>query len=511
MYLKKQLSASALIYSVIFFSCGKSQISREDMAKKIIGNSEPALMISVKIKDLLDKGGISSKENIPMFMQMLFPEKVDMLAEPDKSGIDVSGKSYVGISGGKDGMLVWGITGVKDKEIFEKSLKEEGKEKFEEIEGYNTVTEGKEMLIAWDEKNLIFIGNENGKVKAIFTDLAKKIEEDAKKINLNFDKFFASKNDFATLTSVSGAIEMQKNMPGSNNQTTEQKQMINEVTNKMKNCYTLFEVNFEKDKVVADFANLLTDKAKKEFNFLSEKGLPKGLIEAVGSNEILAFLSVNGDVQKYFSSVKKMMSDDMITQITKSTKVDINNLIESLKGNLLVCLTGFEKKEISLGVFEGKEEKYAMTIPNACLVTTIGGDYLQTFADSILKEKKRENYYVIDEGNNSAYLTFNNGILKFSNSEVLIKSEAGSPKLDAQALKALAKPIGFFANLNAIFLQWGDSEKVKTIAKKFKGAFGGMDINGGHAELILNNGGKNSLWTLVNIGVESAAEAMPSL
>lgn len=514
MYFKKSIFFSLLAAATVFTSCGKKELTREDMAKRIIGTEEPAMIMSANIKDILDKGGISSKENIPMVAQMLFSDKVDMIAKPEKAGIDVSGKSFFGMSSSKDGLLFWGITGIKEKEAFEKMLKEEGNEKFEELEGYNTVADGSETMVAWNEKNMLMVVSQGGKAKERMTSILKSFDEDEKKVNENYNKFFASTADGAVMSSVNGLTEFQKNMPSEFKGSASEKQieMSLAATKKMKDCYSLFEMKFENDKITADFTNMLTPEAKKELDFMDEKGLPEGMLSMVGSKDILAFMSINGNVKKYMDYLKTVMNgEDVFAEASREIGTDFNNFVNDIKGNIFIGLAGYEKKEISLGEFEGKEEKYTVSNPLFCAVASTNGNYIMNFADSVLKDKKKDNYFVVGDSYNPMYLTFGEGYVKVTNSESLITLSGTKPNLDAEAQKALQKPVGFYVNLNRVIGEADASAQVQKIAKKFKYTFGGMDMNGGHAELHLNNGGKNALWTLINIGVESTADMAPSL
>ena len=63
----KNLVTLTFIAGLLFItSCSKKSPSVEEAAKRMAAFDEPGVIMSMEIKSLLDKGGITSKENIPM-------------------------------------------------------------------------------------------------------------------------------------------------------------------------------------------------------------------------------------------------------------------------------------------------------------------------------------------------------------------------------------------------------------------------------------------------------------
>ena len=506
---KKLLNALFISGIFIFTSCSKSSVTADEAAMRLVAFDEPAFISSMEVKELLDKGGITTKENIPMIAQMLFSDKVEYMSNPEKIGLDLTGKTYMAMSGGDKGMTGWAITKIKDVEKLEKMLKEEGNEKFDELEGYKTIVEKDQVIVAWNESLLIMMFDQSKNVKEVFKKYAAALNEE-KKPSKSFQKFFDQKADFALMYNYKKFLELQKSLQSQyGGGSQKDMEMVNKLTKKMDGSYSIFSCSFENDKVIVDFANELTEGLKKEMNFFSKEGLPKELLAHVGSNDVSGFVSMNGNIKAYIDWIIKFSAEkDIFAQAQEETGMDVMRMLKSLKGNVLLSFLGFVPKEISYIDMEGNESKYTTKIPSISVVTTLSDNYIETVADSMFKDKKTGNYFTSGSEFERIYVAFKPGILFYTNNEDLLKNPLANanPNLDPEAVKALEKPVAYYFNLNKIIGGADNSELSQKIASKFKYTYGGMDINGGHAELILNNNGKNSLWTLINLTVESTAD-----
>lgn len=497
--------------ALTFTSCSKKEVNADEAAKRIAANENPTMMVSLKVKDMLDKGGISNKENVPMALQLLFNDQVEYVTNPEKVGLDLSGKSYIGLSVKGEQRFGWVITKIKDKETFEKTLKSEGKNKFEEIEGYNTLSEDKKFVLGWNDKLLVMAIATDGKAKEKFKSYITMIGED-KEASANYNKFFESNTDLAFHTDMGTASEMQGAMAGHNMEGDEKAQEVaKKMAEKLKGSYGVMTINFENDKIVADVANYFTESAKKEFSFLSETGFPKELLAHLGSEQLTGFISVNGNPKKLSDWVMSMSGEqNLMGELKQNTGMDVDRILSSLKGNMFMAFQGFVKTPYQSYDMDGNEITDTMNSPRMSMLVSLNDTYLETVVDSVLKKDKVENYYMLQKGNNPQYLAFKPGVLFYTNDKNTISSTT-SPQFSGQAAEVLAKPLAFYFDLNALVSQMDSDETVQKIAAKLKFAAGGMNMAGGHAELILNNGGKNSLWTLINLGVESGMGAMPEM
>lgn len=512
MSFKIRFAAFALLTAVVFTSCSKKGSSVDDAAKSLAAANEPAMIMSGQIKTLLDKGGISNKENIPMIAQMLLNDKLDYITDPTKAGVDLSGKTYMAFSIVDRKTSGWSVCKMNDKEVFEKMLQGEGYKKFEELEGYNTVVEDNKALMAWNENLLVVVVSDNGNVNETFKTYAAAIEE-GKKPAAMYDAFFAANTDIALMTNGNKAIEVQQNMLGVvGGPGTEYKdEVAKKIAAKFKDSYSLFTLNFENDKIVADVKNNFRDAAKKEMNFLLSGGTPKDLLSKIGSDELNGFVSINADIKGFVNWASELTGEDILGEARREGKLDVDRIINSLKGNILISFLGFVKKEIVFGKDEnGEDEKFEYTVPRTSVLSTLNDNYLETVADSAMKAKKQpEGYYVIEKGPDMQYVAFTPGLMFFTNDESLLKTPVAvaNPKLDAKAMEVMRNPISFYFDLRSFISGADASEHTQKIANKFKITYGGFDISGGHAELIMDNGGKNSLWTLINMGVEATGDA----
>ncbi|HLP11885.1 MAG TPA: DUF4836 family protein [Flavobacteriales bacterium] len=499
MNVKNLFSVILVAGTLLLNSCGSKTVAYDDAVSRIIANNEPGFMMSMSVGDLLKKGGISSRENIPMIAQMLLAEKIDYISDPSKAGMDVSGKTYMGVSGDAKGPVVWMSAKVGDKEKFEKLLKDEGVDKFEEIEGYNTNTEGN-ATIGWNDELLLMVVNDKGNPKETFKQYVTGIKEE-KKPSAGFEKFIAAKADMAFFTNFDKFGEIQKSMPKGASQ--KDMEMLNRMTNKMKGSSSMFTVSFENDKIVVDLVNNYSSTVKKEMDFFSKEGTPSELLTMIGSGELNGFVAMNGNIQKGLDWIMSIAGDnDVFADASAKSGLDVKQILASLKGNVLFSFLGFKTKEDS-----------KKTEPLFSLIATVGNNYIETIVDSVLKDRKKGNYYVAGEEWNPSYVSFRPGIVFVTNDQDLAANTApnAAPQLDNVAKSALAKPFAFYFNLNKIIAGSSQEEMVQKIAKKIKYTFGGMDINGGHAELILDNGGKNALWTIINFSVEATASMAPQI
>lgn len=489
-------------------SCSSKTVGSDDAAKRLVAAEAPAFIVSLKLKDLLDKGGISNKENVPMAAQMLLSDQVEYLTNPEKAGLDLSGKSYLAISVEGETHYGWALTKIKDKEALEKTLKDEGHTRFEEIEGYNTIVEDDKILAAWNEKHLILVVSSNGKVKDKFKTYAEAIDSDKTPGN-QYNKFFESATDVAFFHDLGRAAELQASMPHEVNREIDM-EMVKKVAEKLKGSYSLTTVNFENDKVVADISNDLSENAKKEFNFVGKNGFPKELMAQLGSEEMTGFISLNADVKQLVDwAISFSGKQDMLAEAREKTGLDVDRILGSFKGNVLVAFQGMMK--VPFPFYEEGSELDSINRPRVSVIASLNNNYLETIVDSILGKEKEGNFYVVEKGFSPQYLAFKPAVVFYTNDSKTV-SGTGAPKLEAKAEEVLNKPFSFYIDLHTFIKNMGDKkEQAARVADKFKYAIGGFDMSGGHAELILNNGGKNSLWTIINLGIESSMEMMPEM
>lgn len=501
------LHASAVVVSaLILASCGGGSPSADDAVKRMVAGNEPAVVMSIEIKELLDKGGITNKENIPSFVQMMFSDKVDYLTKPESMGLDFSGRTYISILPTSDGVGGWALAKIKDKEALEKTLKEEGYSKFEEVEGFNTITEDKEMMMGWNDQLLITCVSKDGDAKKEFTKLVGYIKEE-KKLSEGFEKFFESKADMAFMSNFNKMIDLQKNLGESMGAGMKDVEMMQKMMSKFKGSYSIWSVDFENDKIVSDFVNGLSEATKKEMNFFAKDGTPDDMLAQIGDENALGYFAMNGDVGGYIKWLGGITGEDVLSEAKRETGLDVDAIVSSLKGNVLFSFLGYAKREMSFGMDEnGQEMKFSYSVPTYSFVASLKSDYIEKLADSLLKDKKHaDNYFTIES---DMFVAFRNGYVFSTNNEVLMSAsvQGVKPKFAKAASSVINKPVSFYFDLSRMIGDADESEKTQKIAKKFKYVLGGMDINGGHAELHLNNGGKNSLWTLINLTVESTAD-----
>jgi hypothetical protein len=501
----RNLFSVILISGTLFLhGCGSKTVGYDDAVSRIIANNEPGFMMSLNIGDLLKKGGISTKENIPAIAQMLLAEKIDYLADPSKAGMDLSGKTYLGVSGNDKGPIVWMAAKVSDKEKFEKILKDEGNDKFEEIDGYNTSTDN-QATIGWNDQVLLMVVSQGQDSKELFKKIITGIKEE-KKPSAGYEKFIAAKADIAFFTNFDKFADIQKHIPKGAAKEKDM-EMLNRMTNKMKGSSSMFTMDFENDKIVVDLVNNYSSTLKKEMDFFSKEGTPQEMLTMIGSNELNGFIAMNGNIQKGLDWIGSIAGEaDVFAKAREESGLDVKRILESLKGNVLFSFLGFKTIERGEGEYKRSEP-----MPLLSVVATLNNNYIETIVDSMMKEKKKENYYAVGNEWSPAFISFRPGIIYYTNDQALAANTTANaaPQMDDVAKSAMAKPFSFYFNLNKIVSSINQDEMVQKIAKKLKYTFGGMDINGGHAELVLDNGGKNALWTIINFSVEASAGMQP--
>lgn len=501
---KNLLIAAGLGFAFILTSCSGKKHEANTVVKTILAKDEAAVLISIKVKDLLAKGGLSTKENIPSIAQMMFPDQIERLTNPEKSGLDVSGNTCIGASVSKGQAYVWAVTKISNKETFEKVLKEEEPDlKFKEVEGFTCIDKAsKNGMVAWNEQCLVFFGSESVDCEAKFTELAKEFGNEHN-IDAKYTEVLENKADMAWLNNADKMVELQQSMPNFTKMGQREMDIMKKMKDKFQGSSSLLTVSFENDKVVADLKNNLSASAKKELNFFGNEGFPQDKLAALGSGEIDAFFSMNGNMEGFLNWLGQLTGSGIMEEAERETNLDVKKIMASLKGNLFLGIIGSITNKRMMFTEEGEFEEREVVEPRITVLTTVGSNYIEKLADSLMmKAKMPEGYF---KTGSTEFFSFLDGQILFTNDETLAKkqSEAGTPKLEAKAAECLSKPVSFYVNINKLLTSdFNILGLDKEMGAKFKMAYGTMDINGGHAELILNNGGKNSLWTIMNIGVK---------
>ena len=524
---KIKVLAAWMIVGVLLASCGGKNKSTDDAVKNILAKSEPAIAVSFKGKEILDKGGISNGENIPGIAKMMFSDKVEYFTNPEKAGFDLSNKAYFLMSIENEKPIITFIVQLSDKEAFEKLLKSEGGAKWTEQDGFNVMKEG-ETAMAWNENMVFVVVCEGGRDRvetALKTTIANAKAEGTPKAM--YSDFLKSDKDINYFYSADGFMKLQGLMSRSNPGFD-----MSKMADLMKGSYSLFTLNFETDRIVGEAKNVLGEKAKKELNFIGNTGVSDEFFNYMSNNQPVGYFAFNGNLQKYFDMlVSYGLPAESMNEFERETGMSLNDLLTSIKGSMTISFNGVKKrKDLKLAstgetadletndksMDEMAEEfdydSYLQETPEPSytVAANLNGNLVTTILDSILRDSKKGNYYSMGQ----QYIATNGAMFLMSNDENIVAEFAANGKLRTAKFRSEASDLskypiaGFF-----------DFAEMAKNAEKFdrnslpylemlEYAKMSMKLEGGSMILQLKKTGKNSLWTIINMGKVQSEKMM---
>lgn len=498
--------ALVAIAAALFTSCSKKTVDPAEAAKNLVASSEPFMLASLSVKSILDKGGISNYENVPMVVKPLMGDKLNMFIKPSATGLDFTEKSYILAYPGEPEPEMILIAKVADEEKATAYLAESFEADAQENDGYNYIID--ETVQAWNDKILIIAnvkGDKEAQLKRIseIFEMAVESKGTPKKA---FTDAIESKKDIAICMSFTKAMQMDE----------ESDEKLKEL---FKNCYMNINTAFDNGKISVEVKSDLTAKAKEHVDFFSNEGLPASYRSYMGINQPWAAMGVNMNFDNYYSKMMNFIPEAVRLQMKKELGMDITNdpqikeLIGGLGEHIMISISAGAS---TIASETAKEKNYSYK-PTFIAVMELKGELLKTMIDSALIKFRKDGYYSFSDEKNAdqvAFLIFtDNNAAVFTNSTAVLNEIKTNGKLPETKL-ALADPLFKYPMAGFADFQEarGDISQLDADASAMLREFESMAYYGTSTEMKFEmnfvNKDKNGLWILFNTAKKVSTDMM---
>ncbi|MFI5203974.1 MAG: hypothetical protein ACHQF2_05705 [Flavobacteriales bacterium] len=493
--------------AILVTSCSKKTVEPGEAAKNLISSKEPVMLVSLSIKSILDKGGISNYENVPLMVRPLMGDKMNMFVKPDATGLDFAQKSYMLFYPGSPEPEMIMISKVTDKDKATSFLADSFETEPQDNDGYSYIID--ETVQAWNDKLFIVASIKGGKEEKLkrmseIFETAAESKGSPKKI---FTNVLESKKDIAMCISQVHAMEMGGQKAGE------------EASRILKDCYTVVTAAFENGKISVKMNAELTALAKKEMNFFSKGGLPESYKSYMGINEPWAAIGINMNFDSYYTKVMNFIPEVVREQLEREMGMDITtdpqikNMIGGLGEHIMISVS---KGESVVSNETSDEKKYSYK-PTIIGVIELKGDLLKTMLDSALAKFRKDGYYSFSDESSPdkaafLFLTKDNAAI-FTNSQAVLNELKTKGSLTKTSLSVAGHlfeyPIAGFADFNQAKDEIGKyDEAAGSMLTEFESVsyFGSTDEM--TFEMNFKSKDKNGLWILLNTAKKASTDMM---
>ncbi len=432
----------------------------------------------VDVYSLYKKGNLKDIEELEFFK--VFQREVrnedkkvarfieDIKEDPALSGLDLAKDMFMFyIDDASDEKYFCLALDVKDEEKFTEFIEDildKGGVSFdlEKEKLYKYIIVKGEVVFAWDDKKMIMLGAQNRSSREnldIAIESLFEIKENRQiTSNKEFMSFYNDKKDVNFWMSTN-VFKSQY----------EFKKIERELGFDIKDNTITAQVDFQDDKI-----NLLTkvlpnDDLKKyvEKDDMFSHSFNKTIINYLPAKSYAnASLAINPEA--YYNMISEEMdTDKMERKFEKKMGFELKELFSSLKGSMVVDLSGFEEYEYE-DFYYGKKTK---TVPVMSLVFDLNSDkYLKKIIDEIPERKieARNDYYEIEiDGDSSLFIAFNDEVCLLTNDKKSIKAfkdgGVSSKVLSNSDKRANLSDGGYYAYFNMNY-----DDYPKEVKKMFK-------------------------------------------
>ncbi|HCA83320.1 MAG TPA: hypothetical protein DEP18_05995 [Flavobacteriales bacterium] len=496
-------------------SCSdKTKLTAEQATKNLIAKEQPSMVMSIAAGDILEKSGMADGSVLPMTVKMLFGEMLSYATESEKTGIDMSSKSYVLIYPGTNGAFshVAAVYTLKDAEVFAKMIKEDLEVEPSEKGKYKyVISPDNDFSFAWYKHfgMVIMLGDAEERGK---TAMEAKIEElmtrsiEEGELPANFTSLFTEQSDFAMYIATDGFVNMASATAEEMEGEASQKEAVNKMKELYKDCYTLYTVSFETDKIAAKIKNYFTDKAKKEIAGMTRKGISADMLNYLTSDQMLGFFTCAVSAESIFDFGKKMGGDEFnssMDEFNRETGIQLSDIVSSFSGDFTMSFVGMTERTNKYEYTDenGKiqVDEWKSTSPSVNLCFGIKNNLIRTIADTTKDIKKEGNIYAMKD---DLYMVITDNKMFLTTSQESANEVAANGSLKPYSANGIEKKatenaaFGYF-DFKSLITSLGDSEKeLQQFLAKFDNAVAYGDTEEMVFELNFRKTGENGLYII---------------
>jgi hypothetical protein len=451
----KSLVKPLLIVFIAFLSiqCKDKEPEIKNSTRYNLLSAIDNLMVvaSIDFKSLMEKSDFENSPNFNMEMKMLYKMVVKDMIDSDLIGIKLEGNNHFAI-GQKDGdnnpLMVFTAPVINPDKI-KNGVKDIIKGKYsapEKKDNYHYI-EDKGMCMAWDEKDLILVIQDYGKVdlKAEAKRLLDARYTDAVE-NAMLISFLERNDDMNVFVDVAKALEIGSQQSGT--------KLSKEYSETFNNAFYASYGNFEKGSIIFNYELNAPNFSSSSYNFIGNKAVSSDFLNFLSTdNKLIGFISSSININALFDLL--VAADPAfefeISDFEKRVGLNINTLKSAFNGEMSISLVDLILPKDALAktgdVFM---DEFNTPEPEPKIILAFGikdEATVSTLLDATPELIKKTGYYVA----NDAFIVLKSGKLVVSTDENVCAQIATGGKLVTYELPsgtAINSPIFGFVNTN---------------------------------------------------------------
>ena len=298
-----------------------------------------------------------------------------------------------------------------------------------------------EAIVAWNESQLLFLGEKSFASEAIVNDakaLLKQTADQSISSNENYSDFYTKKKDVSLWFNYDLFLD---NLP-----PAQQMMVSSQIPFSMKGTYIYAYTNFEKGKVEVEYETIMNDEMKKymeDYQIINDN-FDTDVLELLPKTSY-ANVEMSVNLFNYYHMFlemfkEKQMDTEMYTkEAEKELGVTIDELLKSFSGEMAITMHGVKMQEKTYNTYEINEEgRYEMVektslqpdIKYAAVIkynNDIVWDIIEDKAAQIGLQKV-DDYYTIPQANIA--IAYINSTMLITNDDDVITKAVADGKVD---------------------------------------------------------------------------------
>lgn len=507
-----RLSIVVLLGAVFLTSCGeedKTENLKHSTRYNMMSSVENLAVIgSIDLLSLIEKSGFESNPDLPMEAiagyKMMVKDKLDS----EKTGIDLTGNNPIAISmiNPEEPEFIMFTAKVTNSENVKSTIQDivKGKYTKEEIDGdsYEFVEED-EVIVAWDNKDLVIVFSEKEDVKKIATDLLMARFVDGPDADNGMEAYLGEKADmniYVRAENSLSALEEQKvNIPA-------------EFVEMLEGAYYVGRGNFNDGEIAFEW-DIHADKVKdSEFNALAAEAISSSFMNYLTNDKLIGFGTASINMDAIFNALKFVENDEFkFSDLEKETGLSEEQMRTMFTGEIAISFLDIlsENVEVTASEDDFFQESYSYQDEKPLMVLTVGIKDSSEIGELIRLAGKAKVENGIYEMDKDAFIAFHADKLILTTDKATAEYFAQGNQFKSYTLSSSAvnnTPLFGYLNtdLNNLpkgLLKMAENEEGQ-MGLEFMGLFETVKFNGAfeHMEFkaIMNNKSENSLKVITD-------------
>ncbi len=456
--------------------------------------SDAGLVLVIDGKAINEKGNIQSISESKFYSKIMAELSEDemenlkqfeyIFKDTKESGIAINDEFIMFVKMSEGAPIVGLNFRVLDKAkvdaLFQKVVEKEDDLKIITEDGISFFANN-EAVIAWNESQLLLLGEESFASEAIVNDakaLLKQTADQSISSNKNYSDFYTKKKDVSLWFNYDLFLD---NLP-----PAQQMMISSQLPFSMKGTYIYAFTNFEKGKVVVEYETIMNDEMKKymeDFKVINDD-FDTDVLELLPEKSYAnAEMSMN--LFNYYNMVlemfkEKQMNTEMYTkQVEDELGVTLEELLKSFSGEMAITMHSVSMEEKTYNTYEVSDEGQFQMVEKTSLQPDIKYaaviKYNNDIVWNIFEEKaaqmglkKVDDYYTIENANIS--IAYINSTMLITNDNDVVSKAIANGKVDPNMKSSeVAKHLSNFPTYMEINLDIDDYPQDVTDYLKEKG------------------------------------------